>query len=448
MNTSTYKETTGKTHPKMFGHADCNSFYCNAETVFLPWLRDKPIIVASNNDLCAISINTPAKAFNIEMATPLYQITDIIEQNSILVFSSNYELYSEIQSRMIKFYYQFVDKLEVYSIDECFLDFTGYEFFDFEEYGRTIVKRAAKEMRMPICLGIAPTKALAKVANKLAKKDISKKGLYIIETEEQRIEALKKLKIRDVWGVGRRYEAFLLSNDVDTAYDFACKPQKWVRKHMTVEGERLWMELHGISCLNLETVPPDKKATCTSRSFQKTVTEYDDLLSAVTLYLDSCARKIRKQGSLARVLYVSILTNKRKDKNKEYFRGMEINLPVASNNTMEILPYAKTILKEIYPKYKTGQKKYEFIKAGVVLTGLTPVGARQLSIFDSVDEEYQSKISRLQNVVDEINGGLNIQNRLVKLAPECIKTDNTKLRRDKLSGNPLAQWKDRIVIKV
>lgn len=436
------------TNPKMFGHADCNSFYCNAETIFLPWLREKPIIVASNNDLCAISINTPAKAFGIEMATPLYKITDIIRQNNIIVFSSNYELYSEIQSRMIKFYYQFVDKLEISSIDECFLDFTGYENFGYEKYGTSIVKRAAKEMRMPICLGIAPTKALAKAANKLAKKDISRKGLYIIETEEQRIQALKDLKIKDVWGIGRRYEAFLLSNDVHTAYDFACKPQKWVKKHMTVEGERLWMELHGISCMSLETVPPNKKATCTSRSFQKAVTEYDDLLSAVTLYLDSCARKIRKQGSLAKVLYVSILTNKRKDKSKEYFRGMEVNLPVPSNNTMEILPYAKAILREIYPKYKIGQEKYEFIKAGVVLTGLSPVGARQLSLFSSVDNEFMSKVSKLQEVVDDINGGLNIQNRLVKLAPECVKTNNTKLRRDKLSGNPLAQWKDRIVITV
>jgi len=433
---------------RMFGHADCNSFYCNAETIFFPWLREKPIITVSNNDLCAIAINPPAKAFGISMATPLYQIADIIKENNIIIFSSNYELYSEIQSRMIMFYYQFVDRLEISSIDECFLDFTGYEHFGYEEYGRMIVRRAAKEMRMPICLGIAPTKALAKAANKLAKRDKERKGFYIISTEEERIEALKNLPVGDVWGIGRRYRDFLMANDVNTAYDFTCKPQKWVRKHMTVEGERLWLELHGISCLSLETVPPDKKATCTSRSFQKAVTEYDDLLAAVSLYLDSCAKKLRRQGSMAKILYVAIQTNKWKDISKQCFKGMAIELPVPSNNTIEMLPYAKKVLQAIYPQYKPGQKKYEFIKAGVTLTGLVPVGARQLDLYDSIDIERQSKINNLQKVIDEINGGLNIENRLVRLASEYTRTNDIKLRREKLSANPLAKWEDRMVISV
>lgn len=434
--------------PTMFGHADCNSFYCNAETIFLPWLRDRPIITVSNNDLCAISINTPAKSLGIEMAAPLYQITDIIEKNEVIIFSSNYELYGEIQSRMIMFYYQFVDRLEINSIDECFLDFTGYEYLGYEEYGRSIVRRAAKEMRMPICLGIAPSKTLAKAANKLAKKKADRKGLYIIETESQRIEALKELAIGDVWGIGRRYRDFLQANGIYTAYDLTCKPQKWVRKHMTVEGERLWLELHGVSCLDLELVPPDKKETCTSRSFQKAVTDYDDLLAAITTYLDSCTKKLRKQGSLAKILYVSIFTNKRKDKSKEYFRGLEVAIPVPSNNTMEILPYAREALKAIYPTYKPGQQKYEFIKAGVTLGGLVPVEAKQLNLYDSMDIELRTKIDKLQKVVDQINGGLNIETRLMRFASEYTKTDNIRLRREKLSDNPLMNWEHRIMIKV
>lgn len=431
---------------QMFGHADGNSFYCSAETIYKPWLRERPIITASNNDICAIAMNRPAKALNIKIGTLLTDITDLIREHRIVTFSSHYELYGEVSNRMMRHFSQFVDQMEVYSIDEAFLDMTGFQNQGLEQYGRQIVRTTARDIRIPICLGIAPTKALAKAANKLAKIDTGRKGLYIIDTESKRVEGLKELPIGDVWGIGRAYENMLLSRGIENAYQFSCLPQKWVRKEMTVEGERLWLELNGVSCLGLELILPDKKEVCTSRAFRHTVTEFEELQASVVRYLDSCARKLRKQGSYTQSLYVMIRTDNRKDKRKECFRGLSMELPVPTNSTMELIPHAMQLLRALYPRYRPGQAKYEFRKAGVTLGKLTPVNARQMNIFDTTNQEYKLKVERLQKVVDEVNGGLNLDSRYVRFAAELTTNNHTKLKRDMLSKNPLSDWNDRILI--
>lgn len=434
------------TAKKMFGHADGNSFYCSAETIYKPWLRERPIITASNNDICAIAMNRPAKALGVKMGALLTDLTDLIREHRIVTFSSHYELYGEVSNRMMRHFSQFVDQMEVYSIDEAFLDMTGFENFNLEKYGREIIRSTARDIRMPICLGIAPTKALAKAANKLAKTDTDRKGLYIINTESQRVEALKNLTIGDVWGIGGAYEKLLLWHGIENAYQFSCMSPKWVRKEMTVEGERLWLELNGVSCLGLELVLPDKKEVCTSRAFRHTVTEFEELQASVVRYLDSCARKLRKQGSYAQTLNLMIRTDNRKDKRKECFRSLSTELPIPTNNTLELIPHAMQLLKALYPRYRLGQAKYEFRKAGVTLGKLTPVNARQTNIFDTTNQEYRMRVERLQKVVDEVNGGMNLDCRYVRFAPEITRNNDTKLKRDMLSKNPLSDWEDRILI--
>ncbi len=432
--------------PKMFGHADGNSFYCSVETIYKPWLREGPVIVASNNDICAIAMNKPAKALDIKMGTILSDLTDLIRDNRIATFSSNYELYGEVSSRMMRHFSQYVDRIEVYSIDEAFLDLTGFQNNGLEKYGREIVRSTARNIRMPICLGIAPTKALAKAANKLAKTDSDRKGLYIIDSDSDRVEALKELAIADVWGIGDSYEELLLREGVENAYQFSCMPQKWVRKKMTVVGERLWMEFNGVSCLELEMMLPDKKEVCTSRAFRHTVTEFEELEAAIVRYLDSCARKLRKQGSCAQTLYVMIRTDNRKDKWKECFRSLKMELPFPTHTTSELIPYGIELLKKLYPRYRPGQYKYEFRKAEVTLGKLVPENARQANIYDTTDPVYRQKMERLQQVVDEVNGGLNLDSRYLRMGAEITKSNYTALQRNMLSENPLSNWDNRILI--
>lgn len=209
---------------QMVGFADGNSFYCSCEESMQPWLHGKPIIVASNNDGCAIAMNRPAKRY-VRMGDALFQIADTIREHGIVTFSSNYELYGDMSNRMHSIWASFVPNLEIYSIDEAFLDFTGMEGFDFEKLGREIIRTTRRGIGILICLGIAPTKVLAKAANKLAKTDDARRGLYIIDTEEKRTEALKKLPIGDVWGIGRRHEKRLTAMGVRTAYDFSVLPR-------------------------------------------------------------------------------------------------------------------------------------------------------------------------------------------------------------------------------
>ena len=243
---------------QMVGLADGNSFYCSCEESMQPWLHGKPIIVASNNDGCAIAMNRPAKRY-VRMGDALFQIADTIREHGIVTFSSNYELYGDMSNRMHSIWASFVPNLEIYSIDEAFLDFTGMEGFDFEKLGREIIRTTRRGIGIPICLGIAPTKVLAKAANKLAKTDDARRGLYIIDTEEKRVEALKKLPIGDVWGIGRRHEKRLTAMGVRTAYDFSVLPREWVRRNMTVVGDRLWREMNGTPCISLKLAPPDKQ---------------------------------------------------------------------------------------------------------------------------------------------------------------------------------------------
>ena len=260
----------------MFVLIDCNNFYVSCQRVFNPKLNNKPVVVLSNNDGCAISRSNEAKALGIPMGAPAFKYEKIFRKHNVEVFSSNFSLYGDMSSRVMRILSKFSPNIEVYSIDEAFLKFEGFENYDLESYCQEIKNMVFKWTGIPISIGIAPTKVLAKVANRIAKKFPNQtKGVYLINSEEKRIKALKWLNIQDVWGIGFKHAERLKNIKVNTAYNFINLEDNWVRKNMSVVGLRLKKELEGKSVLDLEEVRSPKKAIATTRSFEGTITEYE-----------------------------------------------------------------------------------------------------------------------------------------------------------------------------
>ncbi len=327
---------------------------------------------------------------------PAYQIRTEIEQYNIGVFSSNYTLYGDMSNRVMSMLSSYSPNVEVYSIDECFLDFSGFSLYDPKIYGEEIVRSVTKGTGIPVSMGIATTKTLAKVANKFAKKYKGYKGVCIIDTEEKRIKALNRTEIGDVWGIGHRHAKRLEKYGIRNAYDFSQMPKNWVRQQMTVVGERTWKELNGEPCIDLEQIAPAKKQICTSRAFGQTIADIEGLKEAVSSFASICAGKLRKQKSCAQSLMVFIHTNNFREDLPQYFKNCVIKLPVPTNSTPEIVHYAIAALQNIY------RKGYYFKKAGVILMDIVPDNAIQQNIFDAVDREKHKK---LMEVVDRLNSG-------------------------------------------
>lgn len=377
----------------MYGLVDCNNFYASCERVFRPDLVGKPVVVLSNNDGCVIARSEEVKKLGIEMGTPFYQIADRVKNEGIAVFSSNYVLYGDMSSRVMMTLRDFVDELEVYSIDEAFLDLSTYERLNLREYGKRIVDTVKQNTGIPVSMGIAPTKTLAKIASKFAKKYKRYGGVCVIGNEEQRVKALKLFDVGDVWGVGHRYKKMLNQNGVVTAYDFTQKPEPWVRKRMTVNGVRTWKELQGIPCVDLEDAKA-KKSICTSRAFGSLVTEYGVLSEAVSNFTANCARKLREQDSAAGTITVFIHTNPFRENSVQFYASKTINLEVATNSSSELIRAALSVLKEMF------MPGYELKKAGVIVSTIIPANEVQGSLFDTTDRK---RLNKADAVLDKIN---------------------------------------------
>lgn len=409
---------------------DCNNFYASCERVFNPSLNGKPVIVLSNNDGCVIARSNEAKALGIKMGVPVYQIKDEIQKYGIAVFSSNYTLYGDMSSRVMSILSSLAPEIEIYSIDEAFINLDGIS--DLQALGEKIVSQVVRGTGIPVSLGIALTKTLAKIANKFAKKYPAYNRVCIIDTEEKRIRALELTEIGDVWGIGRRQAAKLEKQGVRTAYDFTQLPGSWVRKNMTVVGERTWKELRGISCIDMETTPPAKKQICTSRSFGKMVEDIDTMSEAIATHASTCAKKLRQQKSYAMSLMVFIHTNNFREDLPQYWKNTIIKLPVPTSDTLEIVHYALSGLKTIF------MEGYQYKKAGVIITEITTNA--QLGLFDSIDRD---KRERLMQVVDEINGK---HQHHVKLAIQGSGRD-WKLKQEQLSKRYTTDINEVIIIK-
>jgi putative rumB/impB like DNA repair protein len=414
----------------MFGLVDCNNFYASCERVFNPSLNGKPIVVLSNNDGCVIARSNEAKVLGIKMGVPAYQIKDLVKKHDVAVFSSNYVLYGDMSGRVMSMLAELAPEIEVYSIDEAFLNLEGIQ--DLQTLGSKIVRQVTRGTGIPVSAGIASTKTLAKVANKFAKKYPAYNRLCIIDTEEKREKALKLFEIGDVWGIGRRQAAKLEKQGVKTAYDFTQLPGSWVRKNMTVTGERTWKELRGISCIDMETAPPNKKQICTSRSFGKMVEDIDTMSEAIATHASTCAKKLRQQKSYAMSLLVFIHTNNFREDLPQYWKNTIIKLPVPTSDTLEIVHYALEGLKSIF------MPGYQYKKAGVIITEI--VTSAQLGLFDTVDREKREK---LMQAIDKVNGE---HRHLVKLAVQGNGRD-WKLKQEQLSKRYTTDINEVLTIK-
>ncbi|MBM2817100.1 MAG: mutasis and repair protein UmuC [Ignavibacteria bacterium] len=408
---------------------DCNNFYASCERVFNPKLKDKPIVVLSNNDGIIVARSAEAKALGIGMGEPLFKIKDIVKKHEVQVFSSNYTLYGDMSHRVMSTLEQFSPNVEIYSIDEAFIDLEGIYCADLTEYCRKIRNTVLKWTGITVSVGVAETKTLAKLANRIAKKDSRHNGVLNIIDNPDIDEYLRATKVEDVWGVGHQYTKLLNKNNILTAYDLRESGDKWIRKNMTVMGHRTQWELRNIPCITSDYAPPPKKAIICSRSFGRGVFEKSEVLESVALFTTRAAEKMRNQKSAAKNLSVYLRTNPFKAV-PQYHNGCIVELPVPTDASAELLVFARRAAEQIF------RQGYEYNKVGVMLTGFVPVDHSQLAMFDS---ENRIKLNNVTRVVDEIN--MEFGSEAVFYASTGIRR-RWKTRRDSLSPRYTTDWED------
>jgi DNA polymerase V len=419
----------------MFALVDCNNFYASCQRVFEPHLIGKPVVILSNNDGCVIARSNEAKALGIPMGAPAFEFKKLFETNNVFVYSSNYALYGDMSSRVMNILSTFTPDIEVYSIDEAFLKFEGFNLYDLNEYGLKIQKTVTKNTGIPISVGFAPTKALAKVANKVAKKFPEKtKSVYVIDNEEKRIKALKWTKIEDVWGIGRRHAKRLQAINVFNAYQFTLLADDWVRKQMSVVGLRLKHELEGKPTLVLDA-PKNKKMIATTRSFEKSFTRLSDISERLATFTTSCAEKLRRQNSHCNMIMVFVQTNYFRKDQPQYSKNIVINTDFPTNSTIELNHYAQIGLKAIF------REGYHYKKAGVIVVGLTPNNATQLSLFNTSNPRHQP----LMSVVDKLNKCYGTNK--IKFGNQSLGRQ-WKMKQEKLSKSYTTRIDEIITVKV
>ncbi|RKS94654.1 DNA polymerase V [Flavobacterium limicola] len=396
----------------MYALVDCNNFYASCERVFQPKFNGKPVAILSNNDGCVISRSNEAKSAGVAMGVPAFQIKELAKEKNIQIFSSNYALYGDLSNRVMAILAQFTPNVEIYSIDEAFLNFDGLTISDYHDYGIQMKTRVQKWVGIPVCIGFAPTKALSKVANKIAKKFQDRtQGVYVIDTDEKRIKALKWTKIEDVWGIGYRMNKKMKAKNIVTALDFiAPQHEAWIKKEMGVIGLRLKYELEGKSVLDLEPIADQKKSIATTRSFPKQIADFDLLRERVATFAAVCAEKLRKQNSCCHTIIVMLVVDKHTVKTSKYYFNMAITLPYASNSTLTISNAAIDILKKLHK----GNETTKFKKAGVIVTALIDEDKKQLQLFD----EENPKHLALMKVMDRLNN--KIGDKKIKLATQNL----------------------------
>ncbi|RDV14299.1 Y-family DNA polymerase [Pontibacter diazotrophicus] len=369
-----------------FALVDCNSFYVSCERVFRPELEDVPVVVLSNNDGCVIARSKEAKALGIKMGTPYFQVKDMMERERVEVFSSNYELYGDMSRRVVSTLSQFTPNLEIYSIDECFLDLSHLRPEEVEAYGHRIRHTVERWTGIPVSVGVACTKTLAKLANRLAKKRAKAKEVLALHTPAEIEEALRESSVKDVWGIGRQHAKRLEQLNVVTAWDLSRMPEGWVKKNMAVTGLRTLLELRGQPCQDLEPETPDRKNICTSRSFGRPLTELEDIAEALSTHTVRCATKLRRQNSCATGVTVFLMTNRFAVTENVYCNSRTIQLPRPTNSELELLSRAMHLLKNMF---RPGKR---YVKVGIILNDLVPASEVQLDLFSNQDGEKHKKL--------------------------------------------------------
>lgn len=412
----------------MIGLADCNNFYCSCERVFRPDLIGKPVVVLSNNDGCVIARSEEAKALGYKMGDPFYQVKEKLEAEGVAIFSSNYTLYGSLSNRVMSMLSHYSPHIDQYSIDESFFDVDqsmAERFFQdnlkendtflnneslLHQYGAKISADVLRAVGIPISIGIAETKTLAKIGSKFAKKYKGYHGCCLIDTDERRHKALSLFPIEDVWGIGRQIARKLDYMGIRTAAQFADKKESWVRSHFNITIVRTWKELNGESCISIEELP-QKKSICTSRSFAgEGISDKDVVEEAVANFAVRCAEKLRHQGSVCQGITVFAWTSRFNENVPEYTIHDSLTLPIATNAQEEIVGAALSILRAKYPKPMADSRpdrpdmSFYFKKAGVILWQISPDHPRQQDLFDPIDRSKQKKLMEAIDAINRKNG--------------------------------------------
>ena len=386
---------------------DCNNFYASCERIFNPKLIGKPIVVLSNNDGCIIARSKEAKKLGIKMGEPYFKARNIIEKNKVEVFSSNYSLYGDISQRVMETLSSFSSEVEIYSIDEAFLGLNGFENYELQTYCNHIRQTINKWVGIPVSIGVGPTKTLSKIANNLAKKNSNYKGVCILENKIEIKKALQQTSIEDVWGIGRRLSIFLKKYNINTAHHFSEMDRGWVRKNMGVVGEKTYLELNGVSCLDLDLVPSDKQSCCVSRSFSRPIEKLFDLEESISTYGSRVSEKIREEGLVAESMSIFVLTNHFNRREKQYSNSIKLHLPFPTNNSIKIVKRSLEGIRKIY------RQGYKYKKAGIILYGLS----RQNVTKGLLDYDREASDSIMQTI-DKINNRYG--GETIKIASEGI----------------------------
>ncbi len=380
--------------PLVFALVDGNSFYCSCERVFNPSLNNQPVIVLSNNDGCAVSRSDEAKALGIKMGDPLHLIKDIVKRNRVRVYSSNYALYGDLSARMMSTLAQFTPEMEVYSIDEAFLSLDGFGSRNLTEYAREIRRVVRRDTGIPTAIGIGPTKVLAKVANRVAKKKNKNDGVLNLCDPATQEEVLHALPVEDVWGIGARSAAKLNRVGVRTAQQLRDANLDAMQKLLTIIGRRIVLELRGESCLALEMIQEDRKQIVCSKSFGRPVYTLSELQEAVANYVTRACEKLRRQDGICHTMSVFIQTNRFKD-GPQYYNSRMIKMDAGTSSTVRLSAAANRVLEQIF------REGVEYKKAGVILSDICPSASIQFSLFD--DQRQHSQDAKVMKVMDAIN---------------------------------------------
>ncbi len=431
----------------MYGIADIDNCYCSCEKVFRPDLEGKPIVVLSNNDGCVVARSNEAKQMGIKEGIPYFQLAQQFPHQKIAVFSSNYELYGELTGRVISIIRQEAPAYFRYSIDECFMYLDGIGEPNLQKWGEALHRRVKKEVGIPISIGLAPNKTLAKIASKLAKKYEVYRHCCMIDDDYKREKALEWCPIEDVWGIGRRYAAKLQALGCRTALDFAQHHKDWVRQTFNnINIVRTWQELNGEDAVPNEELAK-KKSICTSRSFNGMITDYETLRTQVANYASRCAEKLRIQKTVASIVGVFIHTNAFREDLAQYWNFQETRLITPTNSTIPIIQAANEVLQRMFIQ------GYRYKKAGVIVMGIGPDSPIQQDLFDTNAELIQ-KMRRLDEVVDRINR-MNGSETIVIGTQQYTKKDGkgkadifaNAIKHDFKSPNPTTRWSDIIKLK-
>ncbi len=420
----------------MFALIDCNSFFCSVEKVFHPGLNGKPVVVLSSNDGCIVALTPEAKAVGLHRGDPVFKVRNIIVGNKVHVFSTNMMLYAAMSKRIVSIMRESISHVEQYSIDESFCDLQGYErYFDLVEMMRSLRDKILLYTDIPVSVGIAPTKTLAKMGSKFAKQYSGYKGVCMIDTDEKRRKALELFPLGDVWGIGRQTLAKLEYSGIHTPLQFADMSESWVRSRLTKPGVQTWLELNGHPCIDTAELQ-HKKTICTSRSFGEMISSLDSMKASVATFVSSCANKLRGQVSVAKSVTVFIASNRFREDLPQYGNSATVNLIVATSDTLELTRAAMQALQSIW------RKGIMYKRSGVIVSDIQPAASIEGNLFDPIQNRPER--ARLMSEIDKIN--LRYGLKTIQMAVEGDDKQAWKTKCNHRSGNYLTDADELLTI--